>query len=91
MNLFKVNQLSISSLTSLMNLILLSQNALLISIKMIDLSKSNKQLAIKFLSSKLNTRPYNRLDKEVIDFKECKEGLIMPHNTKCSYLGTGTL
>ena len=61
---------------SLMNPILLSQNALLISMKMIDLSKGNRQLAIKLLSSRLNIRPYNRLDKEVIDFRECKEGLI---------------
>jgi len=30
----------------------------------------------------LNTRPYNRLDKEVINSKEYRKGLIMPHNTK---------
>jgi len=33
-------------------------------------------------------RPYNRLDKKVVDFKEYKEELIMPHNIECFYLGT---
>jgi len=75
---------------SLTDSILLSQNTLLISIKTIDLSKGNRQFAIKFLSGRLNTRPYNRLDKEVIDFKECKEGLTMPYDTKCFYLEAGT-
>jgi len=37
------------------------------------------------LSLRLNIRPYNRLDKEIIDFKEYKEGLTMPHNTKRFY------
>jgi len=59
---------------------------LFVSIKTVDLSKSNRQFIIKPLSSRLNIRPYNRLDKEVVDFKECKEGLIMPHNTKCFHL-----
>jgi len=31
-------------------------------------------------------RPYNRLDKEVVDFKECKEELTTPYNTECFYL-----
>jgi len=30
-------------------------------------------------------KPYNRLDKEVRDFKEYKEGLITPHSTKYFY------
>jgi len=66
-----------------MDSILLSQNAFLVSMKIIDLSKGNRQFAIKFLSSRLNMRPYNKLDKEVADSKEYKEGLITPHDTKC--------
>jgi len=31
---------------------------------------------IKTLSLGLNIRPYNRSDKEVVDFRECKEGLV---------------
>jgi len=54
-------------------------------------SNSLRQLIFKFLSSRLNIRPYNRLDKEVVDFKECKEGLVMPHNIKYFYLEAGTL
>jgi len=49
-------------------------------------SNNLRQLIFKFLSSRLNIRPYNRLDKEVIDFKECKEGLAMLYNTKCFHL-----
>jgi len=43
------------------------------------------------ISLGLNIRPYNKLDKEVADFKEYKEELTTPHNTKCFYLGAGTL
>jgi len=70
---------------SLTNPILLSQNTLLISMKTMDLSKSNRQLTIKLLSSRLNMRPYDRLDKEVIDFRECKEGLATQYNIKYSH------
>jgi len=56
-----------------------------ISIKIINLSKSDRQLIIKPLSNRLNIRPYNRLDKEVIDFKEYKEELITLHDIKCFY------
>jgi len=38
---------------------------------------------IETFSLRLNVRPYNKLDKKVADFKECKEELITPHNTKC--------
>ena len=34
-------------------------------------------------------RPYNRLDKEVVDFREYKEGLVTKHDTKCSYYRDG--
>jgi len=36
-------------------------------------------------------KPYNRLDKEVVDFKECKEGLTTPHDIEYSYLGARIL
>ena len=53
--------------------------------KIIKIIKCRHKGNIKTLSLKLNTRPYNRLDKEVIDFKECKEGLITLYNIKSSY------
>ena len=56
-----------------------------------NFSKGSRQLTIKFLSNRLNIKPYNRLNKEVIDFKECKEELITPYNTKYFYLKTGIL
>jgi len=55
-----------------------------------NFSKGNRQFAIKLFSGRLNIRPYNKLDKEVIDFKEYKKGLTTPHNTKCFYLGART-
>jgi len=58
---------------------------------MMKIIKRRHKGNIKMFSLKLNIRPYNRLDKEVIDFKEYKEGLTEPHNTKCFYLGTKTL
>ena len=30
-------------------------------------------------------KPYDRLDKEIIDFRECKEGLATQYDTKCFY------
>jgi len=41
------------------------------------------------LSLRLNIRLYNRLDKEVIDFRECKEGPTTQHNTKYFYYWNG--
>ena len=37
---------------------------------MANLIKGTRELIIKFLSSKLNIRPYNKLSKEVGDFKD---------------------
>jgi len=34
----------------------------------------SRELTLKLFSSRLNIKPYDRLDKEVTDFKECKEG-----------------
>jgi len=36
---------------------------------------SSRELTLEFCSGRLNIRPYNKLDKEVVDFKEYKEGL----------------
>ena len=57
--------------------------------KIIKIIKRRHKGNIKILSLRLNIRPYNRLDKEVINFKEYKEGLITPHNTKCFYYQNG--
>ena len=65
---------------------LLSLSSLILSfIRITKLFQNNSKLIIKFYSSKLNIRPYNKLDKEVIDFREYKEGLATQHNTKCFY------
>jgi len=77
-NPLKIIKIGINGLTSVKYLSLFI-------IKTLGFSKDNRQLTLKFLSSKLNIRPYDRLDKEVIDFKECKEELITPYNTKCFY------
>jgi len=36
--------------------------------------KRRRKSNIKTLSLRLNMRLYNRLDKEVVDFRECKGG-----------------
>ena len=51
--------------------------------------KRRRKSNVKTLSLRLNTRPYNRLDKEVIDFKEYKEGPVTQYNTKCSHYQNG--
>ena len=35
------------------------------------------------LNFRLNTRPYNRLDKKVTDFTKCKKEPVVLHTTKC--------
>jgi len=46
-----------------------------LKIKIIKIVKRRHKGDIKVISLRLNIRPYNRLDKEVVDFRECKEGL----------------
>ena len=44
---------------------------------------NSQELVIQFFSSKLNTRPYDRLDKKITDFTKCKEEPVVLHTTKC--------
>ena len=44
---------------------------------------SSQKLVIQFFSSRLNTRPYNRLDKKVADFKKPKSRPAVLHTIKC--------
>ena len=44
---------------------------------------SQRELVFQLFSSGLNIRPYNRLDKEVADFKEHKSGPAVSCTTKC--------
>jgi len=53
-----------------MNPVFLSKNTFLISIKIIDLSKSDGQLIIKPFSGRLNIKLYNKLSKEAEDFRD---------------------
>ena len=50
---------------------------------------SNQKLIIKHFSSKLNIRPYDRLDKEIADFKEHKDKPAVLYNTKFLYYWNG--
>jgi len=69
---------------------LLSLSSLIFSfIKTIKLFQSDSKFTIKLFSSRLNIKPYNRLDKEVVGFKECKEGLITLYNTKYFHYQNG--
>ena len=61
----------------------LSKDIFLFTPKMIQVIISQRELVFQLLSNRLNTRPYNRLNKEVTDFKEYKSGLIMLHTTQC--------
>jgi len=58
-------------------------------VKTIKIIKCRRKGNVKTFSFGLNARPYNRLDKEVVDFREYKGELIKPYNIKYSYLRTG--
>ena len=73
------------SKTSVKTMTFLFISAIILIIKTMQLQLSNSKIPLKAVSLRLNIRPYNKLNKEVIDFKECKKGLITPHNTKCFY------
>ena len=60
----------------------LSKSMFLFTLQTIQVIISQRELVFQLLSSRLNTRPYNRLDKEVADFKKHKGGPAVPHNTK---------
>jgi len=60
-------------------------SAIILITKTIQLQPSSSKILFKPISLRLNARPYNRLDKEITDFKECKGGLTTPYNTKCFY------
>ena len=51
--------------------------------------KRRRKSNIKTLSLRLNIKPYDRLNKEVIDFKECKEGPVTQYDIKYSYQQNG--
>jgi len=50
---------------------------------------SSQKLTVEFLSNKLNIKPYNKLDKKVIDFKETKDRLVILCTIKCFYYQDG--
>ena len=55
----------------------------------LELIIDSRQLTFKSYNNKLNTRPYNRLDKKVTDFKESKGGPAAPYTTKCFHHQNG--
>ena len=50
---------------------------------------NSKELTFKPFSSRENMSHYNRLDKEVADFREHKNGLVMLYTTKCFHHQNG--
>ena len=80
---FKTSQLSKCNYLSIKGLLLSSNSLLLNSTRSLKFSKHKEQFIFKMLSFRLNTRPYNRLDKKVTDFKEPKNRPVVPHTTKC--------
>ena len=49
---------------------------------MIQVIISQRELVFQLFSNRLNIKPYNRLDKEVADFKEHKGRPAVLYNTK---------
>jgi len=59
-----------------MNLVLFSKNLLFYIIKIVNLSQRTREFIIEFFSSGLNIKPYNKLSKEVKDFKDSEDEYI---------------
>ena len=59
------------------------KGTVLLILQRLQFITSSQELVIQFLSNKLNTRPYNKLNKEVTDFTECKEEPVVLYTTKC--------
>jgi len=76
MNFLKIDQLSIGGPIGVANPILFSENFLFRIIKVVNLSQHTRELTIKFLSGRLNIRLYNKLSKEVGDFKDLEDEYI---------------
>ena len=64
-------------------MIKLKKGIVLLILQRLQFVISSQELVIQFFSNKLNMKLYNRLDKEVTDFKEHKGGPAVPYNTKC--------
>jgi len=80
MNFFKIIDISKSGGAKLKRLTLLLMSSTLFNISEIlnrvetlNLSKSRRQLFIKFFSGRLNIRFYNKLSKETGDFKDSRD------------------
>jgi len=55
---------------------LLSTSRVLGSIKTLNLSQGAREFTIKFHSSRLNIKPYDKLSKEVGDFRDSEDEYI---------------
>jgi len=80
MNPLKIKQLSISRGASFKGPAFLFfypfSTSTVYILKTVNLIKSIRELIIKFLNSKLNIRLYNKLSKEVEDFKDLEDEYI---------------
>jgi len=83
MNLLKIINIGESGHTRLKYLMffltsskLLSISGVLSGIKTLNLSQGAREFTIKFYSSRLNIRPYNKLSKEVEDFRDSEDKYI---------------
>jgi len=69
-------------LLNIKDMLISNHSLLLSSMGILKFSKCKEQFIFETLSFKLNIRFYNRLDKEVIDFKEPKSGPVVLYTTK---------
>jgi len=65
-----MTKISIGGYTRLIYLRLLSKDLIFFITKLTNIIKSRGELIFKFFSSRLNTRPYNKLSKKVGDYKD---------------------
>jgi len=70
-------------------IIKLKKGIVLLILQRLQFTTSSQELVIQFFSNKLNTRPYNRLDKKVADFTKYKEEPVVLYITKCFHHQNG--
>jgi len=75
-NLFKIKKASRRKQTGLKSPLLSLGSSLLYFTGVIKFFKGRGNFTIKFYSSRLNIRPYNKLSKEIGDFKDSEDECI---------------
>ena len=86
---FKISQPSKYSHLNIKSPLLSNSGFLPNSIKLLKFNKYKEQFTLKTLSFQLNTKPHNKLNKEIVDFKKLKGRPVMPRITKCFHHKNG--